>query len=149
MAKKHKTPLDLFEFSLMPIEQQVYVARTGYHFDRKLYEYAASLMRRMNKQTQREEKVPVYTKVEVDSILRKYGIEVENKGNYDYVYIAQKCRADNFGGSIPDEHRLALYVKEICDDIDAPDGLIYREWVMRMATAGESVDWDQFIQDEE
>lgn len=147
--RRNKQPLDLFEFNLMPLAQQVYVIRTGYHFDRYLYEYAASLMRRTNRQTQKEEKVPAYTKEEVDAILKKYGVEVENKGNYDYVYIAQKCRADNFGGSITDEHRLALYVKEICDDIDAPDGLIYREWVMRMTTAGESIDWDQFIQDEE
>lgn len=143
--KKHKMPLDIFEFALMPVAQQAYVIGNGYHFEKKLYQYAASLMRKKNKMTQKEEKVPAFSKEEVDAILKKYGIEVENKGNYDYVYVAQKCRADNYGGSIADEQKLAMYIKEICDDIDAPDGLIFREWVMRMATSGESVDWYEFI----
>lgn len=148
MGKKSKMPLDLHEFTLMPVAQQVYVIANGYHFDKKLYEYAASLMRKMNKQTQKEEKVPIYTKEEVDTLLKKYSIEVENKGNYDYVYAAQMCRADYLGGSVPDEQRLALYVKQVCDDVDAPDGLIYRIWVMKMATMGESIDWYEFVTSE-
>lgn len=147
MAKRQKLPLDIYEFSLMPEAQQVYVIRNGYHFDKKLYEYAASLMRKMNRQTQKEEKVPIYNKEEIDAILKRYGIEVENKGNYDYVYVAQMCRADYLGGSIADDHRLALYVKETCDDVDAPDGLILRQWIMKMATLGESIDWYQFIEE--
>lgn len=142
-------PMDLHEFALMPVGQQVYVIGNGYHFDKKLYEYAASLMRKINKQTQKEEKVPVYTKDEVDAILKKYGVEVENKGNYDYVYAAQMCRADYLGGSVTDEHRLAMYVRETCDDVDAPDGLIFRTWVMKMSTMGEPIDWYQFLKAEE
>lgn len=149
MGMRNKQPLDIYEFSLMPVAQQVYIIRTGYHFDKALYMYAASLMRKMNKQTQREEKVPIFTKEEVDAILKRYGVEVENKGNYDYVYVAQMCRADYLGGSVPDEQRLALYVREKCDDIDAPDGLILREWIMKMATMGESIDWHQFVKDDE
>ena len=141
-------PMDLHEFALMPVGQQVYVIANGYHFDKKLYEYAASMMRKMNKQTQKEEKVPVFTKEEVDVILKKFGVEVENKGNYDYVYAAQMCRADYLGGSVPDEQRLAMYVRETCDDVDAPDGLIFRTWVMKMSTMGESIDWYQFLKAE-
>lgn len=140
--------MDLHEFALMPVGQQVYVIANGYHFDKKLYEYAASMMRKMNKQTQKEEKVPVFTKEEVDVILKKFGVEVENKGNYDYVYAAQMCRADYLGGSVPDEQRLAMYVRETCDDVDAPDGLIFRTWVMKMSTMGESIDWYQFLKAE-
>ena len=141
--------MDLHEFALMPVGQQVYVISNGYHFDKKLYEYAASLMRKVNKQTQKEEKVPAFTKEEVDTLLKKHNVDVENKGNYDYVYAAQMCRADYLGGSVPDEQRLAMYVREKCDDIDAPDGLIFREWVMKMSTMGESIDWYQFLKAEE
>lgn len=141
---KNKMPLDMYDFFFMTKEKQQYIVLYGRHFNKALYEYAASAMRKKNKQTGEEEKVPVFQKEEVDNILKKYNVNVENKGDYDYVYIAQMCRADFLGESVPDEQRLALYVKNKCDDVDAPDELILREWCTKQDAAGNSVPWEEF-----
>ena len=67
----------------------------------------------------RKVKVQTYTKENVDELLKRYGINLENKYGYDYVFAANMCKADYFGSSVPDEQRLALFVKDYVDD---PDG---------------------------
>lgn len=142
--KKNRLPNDIYDFLLMPKEKQQYIILYGRHFNKKMYEYAAKKMyREKNGELQ---KVAVFTKEEVDNLLKKYNVEVKEKGNYDYVYVAQMCRADFLGDSVPDEQRLALYVKNKCDDVDAPEGLIFREWCVRMEALGESIDWEEFYE---
>ncbi len=138
--------MDVYDFLLMPKEKQQYIILYERHFNKKLFEWAAKMMRKENKQTGKVEKVPVFQKEEVDNLLKKYGVEVENKGGWDYIYVAQKCRADLLGESVPDEQRLALYVKNVCDDVDAPDGLIFREWCERMVAMGEVVPWEELVE---
>lgn len=145
--KKNRLPLDIYDFELMPRSQKIYIMQNGYHFTKEAYMYAASLMRKSNKATGKEEKVPVYTKEEVDALLKKYNVEVSEKGNYDYVYAAQMCRADYLGDAVPDDQRLALYIKQTCDDVDAADGVIFRCWLVKMVAAGEAVDFSEFIEE--
>ena len=144
--EKNRLPMDVYDFLLMPKEKQQYIVLYGRHFNKKMYECAAKMMRK--EKNGELEKVPVFKKEEVDALLKKYNIEVENKGNFDYVYVAQMCRADYLGESVPDEQRMALYIKNKCDDVDAPEGLIFREWCVRMDALGESVDWEEFYEDE-
>ena len=143
---RNKTPLDIYDFELMPRAQKIYIMQNGHHFNKATFEYAASMMRKANKTNGKEEKVPMYSKEEVDSLLKKYNVEVSDKGNYDYVYAAQMCRADYLGSSIADEQKLALYVKDTCDDIDGADGVIFRCWLVKMAAAGESIDFVDFLE---
>lgn len=141
-------PLDAYELDYMPKAQRIYLMHHGWHFDKNAYEYAASMMRRINKSTGKLEKVPRYTKEEVDSLLRKYSIEVEEKGGYDYVYVAQMCKADLYGSSIPDEQHLAMYVKDVCDDADLAEGTIMRKWYASMVAMGEPVEWEELLGDD-
>ena len=145
---KNRMPLDAYELEYMPKAQRIYLMHHGWHFDKNAYEYAASMMRRINKSTGKLEKVPRYTKEEVDSLLRKYNIEVEEKGGYDYVYIAQMCKADLYGSSIPDEQHLAMYVKDVCDDADLAEGTIMRKWYASMVAMGEPVEWEELLGDD-
>jgi hypothetical protein len=64
-------------------------------------------------------KVQIMSKEAVDELLRRYGIVLENKFGYDYVFAANMCKADYLGSSVPDEQHLALFVKDYVDD---PDG---------------------------
>ena len=142
---KNKIPIDIYDFDLMPRSKKIYVMQNGNHFNKDLFEFAASLMFKENKQTGKKEKVPMYSKEEVDNLLKKYNIEVENKGGYDYMYVAQTVRADNWGGSITDEPKLALKIKETCDDVDMPDGYIFKSWCLRMDMLGEPVNWQDYV----
>ena len=138
---KFKMPLDIYDFDLMPRAKKIYIMQNGNVFNKELFEYATSLMFKENKQTGKKEKVPVYTKEEVDNLLKKHNVEIENKGLYDYMYVAQSVRADNWGGSITDEAKMALKIKETCDDPDMPSGYIFKSWCLRMDMMGEAVDW--------
>lgn len=139
--RKNKLPLDIYELFVMPKEQMAYLAQNGWHFNRALYERAASRMFKINKQTGKKEKIPVYKKEEVDALLKKFSVDIEDKDNYDYVYIAQMCRADFLGSSVADEHHLALFVKDYITDEDQADGFILRRYIADTTGKGESIDW--------
>ena len=64
---KNRMPLDAYELDYMPKAQKMYLMHHGWHFGKNAYEYAASMMRRINKSTGKLEKVPRYTKEEVEN----------------------------------------------------------------------------------
>lgn len=142
---KMRMPLDIYDFDLMPRSKKIYIMQNGNHFNKNLFEYAASLMYKKNKQNGKEEKVPMLTKEEVDNMLKKYNIEVENKGGYDYMYVAQSIRADYYGGSIPNEQYMAMHIQERCDDVDSPDGYIFKSWCLKMDMMGIPVNWEEYV----
>lgn len=144
--RKTKIPIDAYDFILMPRAKQNYIMLHGNHFSKDLYEYAASLMFKENKQTGKEEKVQPYTKEEVEAILKKHNIEIKDKGEYDFVYVAQSIKADYWGGSITDEAKLAMHIREVCEDADAPDGLIFKQWCLRQDLLGNPIDWSEFVE---
>ena len=82
---------------------------------------------------------------QVDSMLAKYGVTLENNVDYDYVYVANMGKADLLKSSITDEQHLALYVKDVVDDVDAGDGEIMREWDAKMTSRGIAVDWEEIL----
>ena len=55
----------------------------------------------------------------MDNLLLNIPITLQNNIGYDYVYIANMCLADFMGESVPDEQHMALYIKNVIDDIDA------------------------------
>ena len=59
-----------------------------------------------------------WSKEEVDSLLKKYNITLNNKIGYDYVFAANMCKADYMGSSIMDEQHVALFIKDYVDDKD-------------------------------
>lgn len=147
--KRNKLPLDIYELFVMQKEQIAYLANNGWHFNKALYEYAASAMYKYNKQTQKEEKLPIMKKEDVDAVLKKFNITLENSDGYDYVYVAQMCKADFYGSSISDENKMAMFIKDMCDDEDQADGFILRRWIADMTGKGEQIDWMRFIGKEE
>ena len=61
-------------------------------------------------------------------MIAAYGVSIENAQLHDSVYVANMCKADFLGTSILDERHLILYVKDVLDDIDAPDGLVFNRF---------------------
>lgn len=146
--KRNKLPLDIYELFVMPKEQVAYLANNGFHFNKAAYEYAANMMYKKNAQSGKVEKLPVMKKEEVDALLKKFSVEIENKDSYDYVYAAQMCKADFLGSSVADEHRLAFFVRDYVDDEDQADGFIFRRWIADMTGKGEPIDWLSLIMED-
>ena len=97
-----------------PTGLEKYLSMYGWHFSKKLCNFAVSNMRKDS-----GEKIAPITKEALDLLLAKNGIELDNKFGYDYVFVANMCKADYLGSSIPDDAHLAKFVKDYCDD---PDG---------------------------
>jgi hypothetical protein len=102
-----------------PISMKRYLKYYGEHFNKKLCDFAVSKMN--------HGKQPVL-KEKVDEILTKHGIKLDNNELYDYVYVYNMGNNDFMGSSIVDEKHLALYVKDVIDDKDGYDGIVFNRW---------------------
>ena len=132
-------------YDKIPEEMRKYLSINGWHFNKKACDYAVSLMRKRNPTTGKAERMEPVGKELVDAMLAKYGISLENNVGYDYVYVANMAKADFMKSSITDEQHLALYVRDVIDDIDAGDGEVMREWDAKMTSRGMPIEWSDLL----
>ena len=123
----------------------VYQDMYRWHFNKKACDYAVSLMKRLNPSTGKPEKTEPMTKEQVDDLLSRNNVKLENNSGYDYVYVANMVKADKWKSSVEDEKHLALAVKDEIDDVDAGEGAIMRCWVAKMYAAKKPIFWDEFL----
>ena len=143
MAHNRRMPLDLYDE--MPKDMRAYLSHNGWHFNKKACEYAVKMMKKENPATKKLEKIEPYTKEQVDEMLKKYNVTLENNVGHDYCFVANMGKADYLKSSIPDEQHLALYVKDVIDDTDAGDGVTMRRWYATMVANGEVVEWEEML----
>jgi hypothetical protein len=86
-----------------------------------------------------------YTREQVEEMLKKYSVTIEDTSNYDFVFIANMCKADYLKSSVPDEQHLVLFIKDTLSDPDAGDGVTMRRWYATMVANGELVDWSEML----
>lgn len=134
----------LSQYEEYPKEMLVYMRHYGPHFNRKMFEFAVSQMT-YEDENGKEKSVTPYTKDEISNLLSMHGVEVRRNQLYDAAYVATMCKADFLGSSIKDEKHLALYVKDVIDDIDAPDGLVFNRWYADMCYKGIAIDWEAML----
>lgn len=134
---------DLTQYDLKPEGMINYLRYNGPHFTKKLCEFATSKM--YKKQGTSTVAITPYTKEQVEQILKTYGVVLKNNQLYDHVYVANMCKADFLGSSITDEKRLAMYIRDVIDDDDAYDGIVFNRWYADMCRMGIVIDWDEMI----
>jgi len=125
-------------------DKEHYLAENGWHFNKKAYEEAVKMLRKKGA-TGKPEPLDAWSKEQVDDLLTKYGIKLDNKIGYDYVYAANLIKSDNYKGSVPDDAHVAMGVKEMVDDIDAADGEIMACWYVKALKRHYPVDWGSFL----
>ncbi len=126
--------LDLYDDR--PTSMKHYLRYYGEHFNRKLCDFAVSKMKH-NK--------TVVKKSTIDEILTKNSIILQNNELYDYVYVYNMGNNDFMGSSIEDEKHLALYVKDVIDDKDGYDGIIFNRWYADTVIQGIPIDWEEML----
>lgn len=139
----NRQPLDTFDE--IPREMRAYLRNNGWHFNKKACEYATKQMRKKSTATAKPEKIDPWTKEEVEQLLQRNNVTLDNNTGHDFVFVANMAKADYLGSSIADEQHLALYIKDSIDDIDAGDGTIMRRWYASMVAAGIPVEWDEIL----
>ena len=78
-------------------------------------------------------------------MLTRHNVKLENNQLYDYLFVANMCKADFLGSSIIDELHLTLYIKDVIDDADAYDGLVFNRWYADMCRKGIVIDWEEML----
>jgi hypothetical protein len=119
-----------------PTSMKRYLKYFGQHFNKKLCDLAVSKMK--------HGKNPV-PKEKVDEVLDKYNISLDNNELYDYVYVYNMGNNDFLGSSIVDEKHLALYVKDVIDDEDGYDGIVFNRWYADTVTSGIPIEWEEML----
>ena len=72
-------------YDKMPSAMKNYLSLYGWHFSKKMCEWAVSKMEVENKATKQKEKLVPIKKEEVEELLKKYGIKLEKDSGYDCV----------------------------------------------------------------
>ena len=114
-----------------------YLAVHGWHFSKKLCDYAVSQMKGRSF-------APV-AKEHVDIILRQNGVVLAGSVGYDATYVYNMAKSDFFGSSIPNEQFLTLFVRDYIDDADGYEGLPLRRFVADCEGKGIELDWGGFV----
>ena len=119
-----------------PASMKNYLKYYGEHFNKKLCNFAVSKMN--------HGKTPII-KEKVEEILMRNQVSLENNELYDHVYVYNMGNNDFLGSSIPDEKHLALYVKDVIDDKDGYDGIVFNRWYADTVTLGIPIEWDEML----
>lgn len=117
-----------------------YIDQFGPHFNKRLYEWAVSMM-----VSRVGGKVQPKTKEQVTEFLRSQGIKVEKGRGYDVPYVHAMAMADYYGSSIADEKHLAMFVKDFIDDPDGNESKAFDHFVIDCRAKGEYIYWDELL----
>lgn len=102
-------------------------------------------LRKENPSTKKLEPIEYWTKDQVDELLKRNNITLEDNTLYDYVWVANMVRSDYWKSSIADEQHLALMIKDIIDDPDQKDGFIFNRWISDRLFNGNPIDWEELV----
>lgn len=127
----------------IPEGMKYYINNYGYHFNKKLCDWAVSQM--YKEVNGKKEYLKPYTKEQVDTLLKQYNAQPERGKLYDAVYIANMVKADFLGSSIPNEQYLAKYVKDMLDDPDAEDGFVFNRFIADCYFMDNPIEWEDVI----
>ena len=127
----------------IPEGMKYYINNYGYHFNKKLCDWAATQM--YKNVNGKKQYIQPYTKEQVDSILKQYNIQLDRGKLYDSVYLANMVKADFFGSSIPNEQYMAKYIKDVIDDPDAEDGFIFNRFIADCYFMDNPIEWEDIL----
>lgn len=117
-----------------------YTDQFGCHFNKKLYEWAISMMSARNGGA-----IPSLSKEQVSEWLRAHGVSLEKDTGYDAAYVLAMARADYFGSSIADDAHLALFVRDYIDDPDGYKTKAFDHFVIDCRSKGTPIFWDEML----
>lgn len=142
---KEKINLDMLDVMDYPRTMRVYLKNYGFHFNKKACDLAIKGLKRKNPATSKIEPIEPKTKDEIEQILTKNGITIENNTLYDFVWVYNMLVSDHWKSAIEDELHLVRAVKDVIDDPDQRDGFIFNRWLSDRMFNGEPIDWEDLI----
>lgn len=117
-----------------------YTDQYGCNFNKKLYEWAVSMMEDRNGNP-----VVRMTKEQVSAFLKTNGVTVDRDKGYNAAYVYAMAMADYWGSSISDDAHLAMFVKDYIDDPDGSETKAFDHFVVDCRAKGEPIFWDSMM----
>lgn len=143
---KEKLSLDLFDLGEYPKDMKAYLKSFGFHFNKKAVKEAIKGLRKKNPQTGKSEPLTdIKDKEEIEAMLTKHGIRMENDCLYDVVWAYHMIASDFWKEAIDDDIHLAKAVKCVIDDPDQPDGYLFNRWISDRMFAGHPIEWSDLL----
>lgn len=134
---------DLTQYDIKPEAMINYLRYNGPHFNSKLLAFAVKHMKKKSGNILTQ--IIPYNKEEVDRLLQQFNIKLENNQLLDYLYIANMIKADFWGSSITSNEQFCKYIKDVIDDEDAYDGIVFNRWYADMCRKGIVINWEEMI----
>ncbi len=130
-------------YDTIPEGMKRYINNYVCHFNKKLCEEACKRM--YTTINGRKEYITPFSKDIVDTLLSSRNIKLNNNKLYDAMYVANMCKADFYGKSIPDDTHLAMFIKDMIDDPDATEGLIFNRFYSDTVFMNDPIEWEDMI----
>ena len=130
--------------TIFPSGMEDYLELNGWHFNKKMCEWAVSKMYREDINGKKQAIIP-YTKDQLDQLLKKYNIILTNDIGYDAVYIINMAKSEFFGSSIIDESKLVKYVKDYLDDADGYQDIAFTRFYADCIGKGLIINWEDML----
>ena len=135
----------LDSYDIYPSGMREYLSTYGWHFSKKMCEWAVSRMYKDGEENKPEQAIPNYTRERVDLLLKRFNLKLEKNKGYDDVYIANLCKFDFLGSSIDNEMKLAQFIKDYIDDADAYEGMPFTRFYADCIGSGTPIIWEDML----
>ena len=127
----------------MPSGMREYLEAYGWHFSKKMCEWAVGNMK--VERNGKKEKLEPLKRDEVEELLKKFGVKLEHDKGYDAVYVANMAKNDFYKSSIQDDAHLALFIKDYIDDVDAYPGMPFTRFFADCIGSGTPINWEDVM----
>lgn len=145
MRMKDNMNIETLDFEEYPREMKAYLKNYGFHFNAKACKEAVKHLKKSNPATGKAEPIEPKSKDEVEQILVKNGITLENNFLHDFVWVYNMLYSDYWKSAIDDEAHLCKAVKDMVDDPDQRDGFIFNRWISDRLFNGDPIDWAEIL----
>ena len=135
----------LDSYDIYPSGIREYLSTYGWHFSKKMCEWAVSRMYKDGEENKPEQAIPNYTRERVDLLLKRFNLKLEKNKGYDDVYVANMCKFDFLGSSIDNEMKLAQFIKDYIDDADAYEGMPFTRFYADCIGSGTPIIWEDML----
>ena len=128
-----------------PAGMEEYLASYGWHFSKRLCEWAVGRMKKASQISGKPVPVNAVDRAKVEEILKRHNVDCSEFKSYDHVFVYHMAKADFANSSLPDEQHLALYVKDYLCDPDGYEGIALTRFYADCIGKGDAVPWEDVL----
>ena len=128
---------DIYEAK--PAGMETYLRNYGWHFSKKMYEFAVSNMKDKNKKS-----VQPVDRENLKAQMNNAGFKDEFAG-YDACYVYSMAKSDFYGSTLMSEPQIYSFVNDYLKDVDGYDGIAFTRFYADCIASGKVIIWEEML----